>query len=177
MVNIRITRAVPDDAEGIRNVQYHTWLATYPNAEAGITIDDIEDRFKDRMTPEAIQKQRERLANPERNIFVFVAKDLEKVIGACAVEVASDYNQLNMLYVLPEYQGRKIGWSLWEEGRKVFNTLNPTFVHVADHNKQAIRFYERLGFRDTGERIENPKFTMKSGAQLREMKMRLDAAS
>ncbi len=146
LLNIQITKAIPDDAEGIKNVQYCTWIATYPNDEAGISIDDVEDRFKDRLTPEAIQKQRDKLANPGEGISVFVAKDGTKVVGVCAVEAAPSHNQLNMLYVQTEYQGKKIGWALWEEGRKLFNPENPTFVNVADYNTQAIRFYEKIGF-------------------------------
>ncbi len=171
--SVTITTAQPDDAEGIKNVQYKTWLTTYPNAEAGITVDDIEDRFKDRVTPEAIQAQRLRLKDPQKGITVFVAKKDSAVVGACAVECGEKENYLKMLYVLPEFQGMKIGWSLWEEARKLFNTKNATFVLVADYNAKAIEFYNRLGFKDTGERITDERFRMKSGALLREMKMQL----
>ena len=63
---ITIAHATPDDVIGIQDVAYHGWLATYPNAERGITVDDIEDRFKDRHTEERIAQRREQMANPPR---------------------------------------------------------------------------------------------------------------
>jgi hypothetical protein len=38
--------AKPEDAEGVFDVQRLTWLATYPNAEAGITEEDIRVRVE-----------------------------------------------------------------------------------------------------------------------------------
>jgi ribosomal protein S18 acetylase RimI-like enzyme len=50
-------------------------------------------------------------------------------------------------------------------------------VEVATYNANAIRFYEGLGFVDTGKRMSDPKFTMKSGAIIPEMEMRREATS
>lgn len=38
-----VVDATPDDVEGIKRVQAAGWLATYPNEEAGITREDIEE--------------------------------------------------------------------------------------------------------------------------------------
>src|SRR5713226_9749870 len=45
MMRVQIHDATPNDADGVRHVQQRTWLATYPNAELGITKEDIEARF------------------------------------------------------------------------------------------------------------------------------------
>jgi hypothetical protein len=63
-VELTIARATPDDVLGIQDVTYYGWLATYPNAEHGITVDDIEDWYKDRHTEKRIVLGRERMANP-----------------------------------------------------------------------------------------------------------------
>ena len=60
---ITIVPATPDDVIGMREVLYQGWLATYPNAEHGITLDDIEDRYKDRYAEEKIAQGREHMAN------------------------------------------------------------------------------------------------------------------
>ncbi len=65
--DVKISAAVPDDSEGIINVLHKTWLATYPNQELGITVEDIEDSYKDMFTPIGIQKRKERIANPPPN--------------------------------------------------------------------------------------------------------------
>ena len=51
---ITIAPATPDDVIGMQEVFYQGWLATYPNAEHGITLDDIEDRYKDRYAEDKI---------------------------------------------------------------------------------------------------------------------------
>jgi hypothetical protein len=50
-------------------------------------------------------------------------------------------------------------------------------VEVATYNTNAIKFYERLGFVDTGKRISDPKLMMKSGAIIPVMEMRREAIS
>lgn len=52
---VTITTAKPEDARGIVEVLYKTWLDTYPNEEAGITVDDIEDKFSVYFTEEFLK--------------------------------------------------------------------------------------------------------------------------
>jgi len=40
-MEIKIRRSIPNDIYGIRDVQMETWLNTYPNRKAGITLKDI----------------------------------------------------------------------------------------------------------------------------------------
>ena len=49
--NVTVTKATLGDVQGIAEVQYVTWLATYPNKEAGITIEDIETDLKTDIRP------------------------------------------------------------------------------------------------------------------------------
>jgi len=64
--NITISVATLADVEGIQKVFYNTWLNTYPNIEAGVTVDDIKDRFKDRFTEEGLQEAKEEFpSHPE----------------------------------------------------------------------------------------------------------------
>jgi ribosomal protein S18 acetylase RimI-like enzyme len=168
---IEIGHAVESDAEGIQNVFYRTWLATYPNEEAGITVDDIKERKKDALSEENIDKAREQIKNSDEGVSLFVARDNGIVIGICRVQNQSHKNQLRAIYVLPEHQGRGIGSMLWEQARNTLNMENDTFVEVVTYNKNAIDFYSRLGFVDTGRRIEDENFRMKSGAIMNEMEM------
>ena len=63
------------------------------------------------------------------------------------------------------------GRALWEATQKFFDPHKDTYVDVVDYNKQAIGFYEKLGFRDTGRRKQEERFRMKSGAIFTEMEM------
>ena len=118
---ITISIATARDAEGMGKVFYKTWLATYPNEEFGITVDDIEDRFQDRSTKEGIKKASERISNPPEGSTTFVAKEGDMIVGVCKILVSEKGNRIGAIYVLPDYQGWGIGRKLWEQALKVFD--------------------------------------------------------
>lgn len=170
-MTIQITTPKPEDARGITTVLYKTWLATYPNEQLGITVDDIEDVYKNAFSDEEIAKAEERLrAIPETQKRV-VAKEGDTVIGLATMVRNKDTTQLRVIYVLPEYQGRGVGRMLWEAVKDFIDPSKDTIVQVADYNQQAIRFYEKLGFVDTGKRWKDEKWKLKSGAYIPEMEM------
>lgn len=170
--SVSVVPACPDDVEDIEEVFYKTWLATYPNEEFGITVDDIEDRFKDRQAPKGLAERKARIADPRSGSMLLVAKDAGRVVGVCYVVVHADKNQLQSLYVLPEYQGKGVGRALWHEAQKYLDSAKDTIVQVAIYNTNAIAFYERFGFVDTGKRFSDEMFKMKSGAVIPELEMR-----
>ncbi len=173
---VKISLASPDDVFGMGNVFYITWLVTYPNKDEGITVDDIEDYFKNDSTEEVLNKRREALMNPIKEKTSLVAKYKDEIIGLCNVVRRSDKNQLQAIYVLPEFQGKGIGGLLWEEAQNFFDKKKDIVVEVVTYNIKAIEFYKKLGFVDTGRRISNDKFKMKSGAVMPEMEMEIKLA-
>jgi ribosomal protein S18 acetylase RimI-like enzyme len=173
----QIAPVTPDDVVGMQDVFYRGWLATYPNAEHGITVDDIEDRYKDRYSEERLAKRREQASNPPGGETVLIARKNGKVVGVCRVMKHPDRNQLYAIYVLPEYHRQGIGTTMWKAAQEYLDPAKHTIVEVAIYNANAIKFYEGLGFVDTGKRMSDPKFTMKSGAIIPEMEMRREAIS
>lgn len=170
-MNIKITDATAQDVEGIQTVFDETWLATYPNEEEGITREDILDKRQDSFNPGRLQKKREHFANLPQNQKFVVAKDGDSVVGLCSILQEIEYNKFSAIYILPEYQGRGIGTKLWEAVVPFLDTAKDTIVQVATYNKNAIAFYEKLGFIDTGKRFSDEKFRMKSGALIPEMEL------
>lgn len=173
--SFKIMLAAPDDVVGIQEVFYKTWLDTYPNKESGVTVDDIEDQYKDAFTEETIRQRREGLASPKKERTLLVAKEGDIVVGVCRIVRRSDKNQLQAIYVLPEFQGKGIGRLFWEEAKKFFDKEKDIVVEVATYNSNAIEFYKKLGFLDTGRRFHDEKFKMKSGAVIPEMEMEIKA--
>jgi ribosomal protein S18 acetylase RimI-like enzyme len=167
---IKITFATPQDAKGVQEVFYRTWLATYPNEEFGITVDDIEDRYKNSFTDEGLKKRVEKIVNPSKGEKLFLAKDGEKIIGLCIIKCL-DKNQLQAIYILPEHQGKGIGHLFWNKVKKSFAPNKDIVVEVATYNIKAINFYKKLGFEDTGRRFFDERHRMKSGAVIPEMEM------
>jgi ribosomal protein S18 acetylase RimI-like enzyme len=83
----------------------------------------------------------------------------------------NDNNQLRTIYVLPEYHRSGIGTMLWNAVKDFIDESKDTIVQVADYNQQAINFYEKLGFVDTGKRWKDERWKMRSGAYIPEMEM------
>lgn len=170
-----VSLASASDTEGIVNVLYQTWLATYPNEEAGITKDDIEDRFKDLRSDEGLQKRRREIENQPANERLFVVRAGEKIVGVCRVRRKETENELLVLYVLPEYQRTGAGNDLWSEARRFLDATKDTKVRTTEYSMGAINFYKKLGFEDTGERFQHEGSRMKSGAMFPEMTLVLKA--
>ncbi len=175
-VKVVIERARPEDAEEIQTVFYKTWLATYPNEVSGVTVDDVHEYYRDKLTPEGIKKSQRKIEEDSRmeNLRVFVAKINEKVAGVCIARILEDKNQLKAIYVLPEFQGKGIGSKLWNQVLTFIDQTKDTTVEVVTYNSNAIEFYKRLGFEDTGRRWTDEKFRMKSGATFPEMEMKIN---
>jgi ribosomal protein S18 acetylase RimI-like enzyme len=171
MVEVKIFEAGPEDAFGITNVLYKTWLSTYPNQKIGLTVDDIEDSYKDEFTIEKINNLKEVIKNSPKNKKRFVAKIKDQIVGTCTAVIGEDSNNLRTLYVLPEFQGLGIGKMLWKKADDFFDPKKDTFVQVADYTENAINFYKKLGFVETGKRIENESQKFKSGAVISEIEM------
>jgi ribosomal protein S18 acetylase RimI-like enzyme len=68
-----------------------------------------------------------------------------------------------------------VGTAIWHEAAKFIDPTKDTFLEVADYNENAINFYKKLGFEDTGKRITDERFRMKSGSIIPEMEMVLKA--
>lgn len=176
-MSIRIVKAESEHVHGIQEVFYRTWLDTYPNKEFGITIDDVEDRFKGRNSTGRIEKRRRDIENPVPGRKFLIALDGEKVIGVCCATKGQWENRLDAIYILPEYQGTGVGTQLWKQIEKFFGRSKDILVGVATYNDRAINFYRKLGFIDSGHRYTEERLRMKSGAVLPEMDMVLKASA
>lgn len=165
---IQIARS--EDAEGINDVHHEAWLKAYPNPEKGISLEDIEARFADK-SEERLARRRASLEHPEEGMTTLVARKGSKITGVCRVAQKEDRNQLQMIYVHPDYQHQGIGKQLWEMARKYIDASKDTYVEVVDYNTPAIDFYKKLGFVDTGRREQDERFRLKSGAIFTEMEM------
>ncbi|MCX6713406.1 MAG: GNAT family N-acetyltransferase [Candidatus Vogelbacteria bacterium] len=167
---IKILIAKVEDREQIGEVFDRVWLATYPNEEYKITVDDILDHIEKRR--QRIRESREdRIKNPLKGETLLVAQEDDKVVGVCRLVVKDDRNQLQAIYVLPDYQGRGIGTMFWWEAQKYTDPKKDFFVELAVYNTNALEFYKKLGFVDTGRRMRDEKLRMKSGSIIPEMEM------
>lgn len=170
---ISMSTATPDDAKGIRELEYETYMETYVNDKSKITRDDIEwyfHTFKKSFTPQSIEKLAREIENLPGNQYVVVAKNEEgDVVGFAWSRKGDINNDLGAIYVSPKYQGAGLGKKIWTETAAFFDPEKETILTVQEDNAKAIEFYKKLGFVDTGKRTV--ALTFPSGIGFNEIEM------
>ncbi|HMP67637.1 MAG TPA: GNAT family N-acetyltransferase [Candidatus Paceibacterota bacterium] len=169
-MHVNISPITPEDIYQANEVFYKTWLDTYPNEKLGITEDDIHHKFQQK-DEEFFERKKKEIANLPEGSGYLVARVEDKIVGVVIYFSNKELNEIKAIYVLPEYQGHGIGFKLWKEALLDFDDTKDSFVNVADYNKNAIAFYEKLGFVDTGNRFADERFKLKSGSVIPEMRM------
>ncbi len=150
-MKIRIRKSIPGDGYGIREVQRQTWLKTYPNRKANITVKDIKEVFAKDKTPrgrEGIEKRKERYK--DKNTGIWVAEDKGRIIGFCTAVKKESQNRVMAIYVLPDCQSKGIGKLLIKKAFNWLGNKKDIFVNVVSYNQNAIGFYKKIGFKETG---------------------------
>lgn len=176
-MSIQITIAQPLEMKQIREVQRLSWLETYPNEELGILRSDIQKRFDNDDTPEgeqAMENRKKRFF--QKNAITYVVKDRNKIVGYCLAIHDEKENRIQAIYLLNAYQGRGLGKQLIQKGINWLKDRNeslPIYLNVAEYNKPAIGFYEHIGFKKTGEILNDEFITLPSGQVMFEIEMKL----
>lgn len=133
-----------DEIRGKAYVHWKSWQESY----RGI----VDQGYLDRMTISRCEEMASRY--PENTL---VAKDGARVIGfACAGAVNGeiDAGEVYALYVLEEYQKRGIGYALMREALSLLKGCRVVYLWAFKENAKALRFYERVGFRQDGTEKE-----------------------
>jgi ribosomal protein S18 acetylase RimI-like enzyme len=170
---IKIRESVPDDVYGIREMEKITWINTYPNEEARITLEDAKSRFKDDDTPVGKQKMEERKKRYEnKTMQTWVAENEGKIIGFCTAANEKGNGRILAIYVLPEHQRKGIGHQLITKGLEWLGWDKKIYINVVEYNSSAINFYKRHGFTETGVKgVFDSAASLPSGKSLIEIEL------
>jgi ribosomal protein S18 acetylase RimI-like enzyme len=166
---IHIYDAVPDDVEGIIEVQKITWLATYPNEEYGITLDDIKE--KDFSSQERIKRWKKGIETQTNENHMWVAKDSKTVVGFCSTTKKDGKHEIRAIYILPDYQGKGVGRKLITAALNWLGEDKEVFINVAKYNNSSIEFYKRVGFKEIGDVASTEIAKLPSGKIIPEIRM------
>ena len=171
-----IRRAQPDDVLDMHEIFLVSWLATYANEEYDITVKDINYKFEQALLPEKLAARKLRLAEPKDGELILVGEVDGRIVGVCVGARNFDYNQLQAIYVLPEFQGRGLGRLMFNEVAQIFDKKKKIIVRVASYNDKAIGFYQRLGFVSTGKMFMDDKHKLRNGSVIPELEMEMFSA-
>lgn len=100
----------------------------------------------------------------KENVTILKYTESGKIIGSVYLEKQADKLYLGMLTVSPELQGGGIGKKLMEAAENLAkeNNISKVSMTVISVRKELIEYYERRGFKNTGETkpfpMNDPKF-------------------
>lgn len=148
MKNIEIKSATLNDIKLLQDIGRKTFFETFSESNTAENMAKyLEDDF-------SIEKLTEELNN-EHSEFYFAFLD-DNVIGYLKLNFGISQTELQdnssleieRIYVLQEYHGKKVGQVLYEKAMQVAEEKNVTYVWLGvwEENPRAIRFYQKNGF-------------------------------
>lgn len=154
-MNIRIIDANSNDVYDNWQIQQACWLDNFIRQERGISKEDILDWFDETKTDNKKKLLgRAEKVNKDPDKHLWVAKDGDRTIGFVAAK-RGRRNELDGLFVLPEYQGKGVGSSLIRRVLSWVGMDKRVHVNVVSGNVNAIDFYKRFGFLETNKEIDS----------------------
>ncbi len=150
--NIAIRRCEGNDSAEVRKVLKLSWEKAYSSF---IPQTDL-DIYLDTTYSESLL--REMFNNPD---FICYVTEFENTIcGWLKLSIDKSENRfyLSSIYVLPEFQGLKIGERLFKIAcdEAIINKFNEIYIGVMKQNEKALKWYRNLGFNF----FEQKPFTM-----------------
>ncbi len=152
MLNITFCKVEPADVDALLLISKQTFFDAFEKLN---NPDDFEAYAREAFT---IEKLNSELINPA-SLFYFAISGHE-IVGYIKLNFAGAQTEFNddagleieRIYVLKAYQGQQIGLLLLQHAISVAqnNQLNSIWLGVWEHNVNAIRFYERHGFKIFG---------------------------
>ncbi|HZO46012.1 MAG TPA: GNAT family N-acetyltransferase [Xanthobacteraceae bacterium] len=138
----------PADEDAAIELWRHTWQQHYPHIDFAKRTAWWRERWKQELAPTAT---------------ISVAEAAGRMLGFVTVDRKTGY--LDQIVVAPEAWGSEVGNLLMAEARRI--SPGGLDLKVNADNARAIRFYEKQGFVDAGETVNEI-----SGAPVRLMRWR-----
>jgi ribosomal protein S18 acetylase RimI-like enzyme len=125
-----------------------SWRDTYPNEEAGISKEWVNEWTAQWVTPESIEASKEYLKEAltsPLHLHRLAVVDGE-VVGLLHASKDEDKQSLDALYLDKAYHGNGLADTLMRLALEWLDPTLPISLEVATYNARAIAFYNRYGF-------------------------------
>ena len=160
--NLKIEDAKPEDVEAMRALVKDAWLELYPNEAYGITYEDVAaiDWYND------LERRRRDITDRKDTIHVWVLRDEQgEVRGFCKVTKEDGGGEIDGIYVAKDLQGEGWGKKLLQKGLEWLGNVDVK-LKVVHYNTQAVEFYKRMGFKETGKKVVYEGTKLPSGKDI-----------
>ena len=148
MNNYKIIRCTLKEIEELKEISEKTFIETFAEEN---TKEDMENYLKENFCYEKMEEE----INNEGSIF-YLVKCEDEVAAYMKVnfekaQTESGYDnslEIQRIYVLEKYKGKKIGKILMEKAKELGRTHNLEYIWLGvwENNFPAIKFYEKQGF-------------------------------
>ena len=149
VADLRLRPAELSDASSLAALSIEVWVGTYlRHGVNGFFADFV-------LSDLTVTKFEELVQNPGESLIVSLNRD--GIYGYIRVsrnrpaplEGVRD-GEISTLYVQPRHHGRLVGRALLQRGLEICGAARP-WLMVNTENENAIAFYQRNGFRQTGQ--------------------------
>ena len=151
-----------EDAEEASAFVHDMWVDTYAPIVLG-GRERAENIFDDWIGPNKIRRDMSR-----GHFFIYIVEE-GKEIGLMSAGKEDDGLEISKIYLLPEYRGRGLGRKcmefMMERGREL--GCKRAYLEANHDNKNALAFYESLGFRQDGINQYDHSYTLVMARELR----------
>ena len=146
--------ATEDDAKTIVELRKRIWATTYRGSYPDSMIDDFDYAWH-------LEKELQRIRHPQYRVYRIVKDD--RSIGYLTTR-KTDVVMLQSLYILEEYQHQGIGRTAFDFVKRYCTEMGAdSFVlHCLPDNRNARKFYEKMGGMVIGEDMDNEESWMDS---------------
>ncbi|KHE70042.1 GNAT family N-acetyltransferase [Halobacillus sp. BBL2006] len=151
-MNINMTRCTLEDSRKLQEIGYETFKETFENQNSPENMKTyLEEAFN-------IKQVEKELSNPSSQ-FYFVSFN-DEVAGYLKVntgdaqseEMDDDSLEIERIYIINKFQNHGLGKYLFNKAMNIAmeQNKNKVWLGVWEKNENAISFYKRLGFVQTG---------------------------
>ncbi|TCC92140.1 GNAT family N-acetyltransferase [Pedobacter frigiditerrae] len=148
MENINIAKMTIKDIDQLKEIGIKTFYETFSTS-------NTEENMQNYLT-EGFSNDKLRYELNDENMEFYFAKIEENVIGYLKLNFGASQTELQddkaleieRIYVLKEFHGKKIGQILYDKAIEVAKQKNADFVWLGvwEKNPRAINFYKKNGF-------------------------------
>lgn len=155
MDTIIIKKVTIDDVKQLQNISRSTFIETF-------WADNSEENMSQYLDSSFSIERLSGEINNENSFFYFAIIDnkvggyLKLNIGQAQTDIKNEnWLEIERIYILKEFYGKKVGQALYEKADEIANAMNMIYIWLGvwENNERAIRFYRKNGFEPFGTHI------------------------